>query len=428
MRGKGIIVATAVVAVVCCLVVPATAQSAVVPVDFQADAGATETVFKRAKLKLVATCAAGGNTEVQVLTKRPKRKAAIFAASSEADMLGNNTDAPRYLGVDSFHKKTDGFQLLAANPGLASARNSVGQIVVADTKRVIGIEWLAESGGTALGVDCVFGGVAQIAKAGSGTGFVYREDEGADRDTVFSGSAQMRAECGSEAGAPDLDFFSRTIGSAATTYLSSQSDFDLDGVDEAGYSQSEAIADATVQLDVGSVADEHVTGQALINGSNEQSRVLWVATSSGALKRDCVFAGVGMGAFSSDPARITYGKSGNVAPATFHSRAGLELVGSCNTAPDMNVSLRGTPGTAAHFSVISDANLDETALDEYDEDDQVDAGPKMILSGSGDENALARVVFATPDSRYVVADFLADEEGIFGGIECGVAGVSLVAG
>ena len=423
MNARGIAASLAVLAV---LTGVQTAQAAVFPVHFAAEPGEKETFFNEEKLKLKGVCTATGTVEVRPFTKRKKKRAAVFAATAESDLI-NLGDLPRYLGVDSFHKKTDGFQLLAANPGLASSDNAVGTVVVADRKRVMSIEWLAESGSSVPGDDCRFGGVATAASAKSDAAFVYRADAVSEPELITGSSGRVLAECGGTPDNGDLNLFFKTNVSVASLYVSSFSDVDSNGADEVGYMQSEAATNSVDQVDVSGVADDHASGTMLMPGSNERVSIAWIAVDD-ALGGDCLFAGVERSALAADPDRIAYASFGPGTETQALDTGGMVLSGSCD-ASDLSLNLRAPLSVnLAHWSVISDANLDSTDLDEYDEEDSLDGSPVEVLSAAGDENAIGRIVLAKPDESYVAANFAADEGGLAGGATCAVAGVATRAG
>jgi hypothetical protein len=405
-----------------------TAAHAGASVNYAADSGSpTDTFFSKAGLKLRGNCI---NTavDVRVISKRSKRRATTFGANAQSDITESGSNHQSYLGVKKLYSKTDNFQLLTMS-GLNAFDSSVGQLIQAERRRVMTIDWLAEAEGDALGSDCVFGGTKRVAKKGSNRAIIYRANKGSKLRTIYDQSSlKLQARCTSDGGDPNLDLFVKAGISTSSTYVASQSDADGNGLDEAAYSQAEALSGDKAQLDVSGVQDDDATGQIVINTSNPQYTIDWIASSSGALGKDCLFAGTArtLGAGDGD-ARITYSANPGEPLETFFDHGGVALRGSCSATPDLFMSVGSAiSGSAAHWGMQSDANGDGTDAHAYDEADNLAPADVPVL-GAEDENAIAEMVFAAPGGDYTSLEFIADEGGIFGHAACAAAGISDVA-
>jgi len=397
-------------------------------VNYVADAGdPTQTFFSKAGMRLRGACI-GTAVDVRVLSTRSKHKASTFAANAQSDITETNSSQQHYFGVKKLHSKTDDFQLLT-NSGLAAYDSSVGQLIQAERRRVLTIDWLAEAEEDALGSDCVFGGTKRVAEKGSNRAIIYRADKGSAQRRIYDGLADLRAECVSNGGTPELNLYVRNGIPTTSTYIASQSDADNNGLDEAAYSQAEASSGAKIQLDVSGVADDRASGQIVINSSNDQYSIDWIASSSGALGRDCLFAGtVRRVNASSLGARIAYSTFTADALHTFFDHGGVTLGASCSATPDlfMNVG-SAVAASTAHWGMQSDANGDGLDSHAYDEADDLAPTDVPVLGATEDENAIGEMVFAAPGGDYTTLEFIADEEGIFGHADCAIAGTSEVA-
>jgi hypothetical protein len=397
--------------------------AAAIPVHYAADTDSPfETFFSKAGLRLKGECDGGGNTDVKVISTRPKSQAGLFHADSQ--YLGGAGHA--YFGTDALYNKSDGFKLLS---NLSASDSSVGQVVYADRGRVLTIDWMAESGGDAGAGECVFGGVARTARKGTGSAILFRAREGSPRRTVanFVGT-KVRAECTSNGG-PDLDLSLKAGIPTSHTFVGSQSDANGDDVDEHGFVAIGPLSSSSSPFDISGVADNASAGQLVVNTSNPQASVDWAATSSGALKRDCVFAGISTYQTIEDAGRITYSVPVAPEPADhFYAHGGLDLTGTCSAAPDISIDAStSVPGSSAHWGVQSDSNQDANDGQYFIEADDLNSGSSIVLDPAEDEKSITELVYTRPGGRYLAADFIADEDGIFGFVPCAASGTSETA-
>ena len=396
---------------------------AAIPVHYAADTDSPyETFFAKGGLRLKGACDAGGNLLVKVVSHRNKRGAGLFHANSQS--AGN---ANHYFGVEALHRKTDGFDLLTE---LEDTDSMVGQIVYAERRSVVTMDWLAEVGAAPDGV-CTFGGTALKAREGSESAIIFRAREGKPAKTVADLSVtKLRAECASNAG-PDLNLSVKNGLVTSSTFAGSQSDFNSNGSDEAGFRGIIGLFNDEAQVDTSGVAGDHAVGQLVVNTSNSQVSVDYAVSSSGGLGRDCVFAGIArqQDATAGDrrPVYSTYTVPDG--PDTFFSRGGLEMTASCSAASDLSLEASSPDADAiAHWGIQSDANGDTADTNQYFEVEPLDAVGGPVLDASEDEKAIVEMVYRLPGGSYTTADFIADESGIFGGANCAVAGTSEVAG
>jgi hypothetical protein len=410
------------------LLLAASAAHAGTSVDYAANIGSpTDTFLSKAGLKLRGRCLINTAVDVRVIRNRSKRRAATFGANAQTDITESGSSHQSYFGVKKLYSKTDDFQLLTGS-GLNAFDSSVGQLIQAERRRVMTIDWFAEAEGDALGKDCVFGGTKRVAKKGSPKAILYRANKGSGPRVIFDDLFQLRAECVSNGGDPDLNLYVKAGPVTSSTYVASQSDVNNDGNGEAAYSQAEAISDQKVQLDVSGVADDRATGQIVVNTSNPQYAIDWIASSSGALGKDCLFAGTVRTAGALDANRITYSANGGEALETFFDHGGVTLGGSCSATPDLFMNVGSAiSGSAAHWGMQSDANGDGTDSYAYDEADDLASADVPVLGATEDENAIGELVFGAPGGDYTSLEFIADEGGIFGHAACAAAGISEVA-
>ena len=396
-------------------------------VNYAANVGSpAKTFFSKAGLKLRGGCEATF-VEVRAISNRSKHKAATFAANAQTDITESGSSHQSYLGVRRLYSKTDDFQLLTSS-GLNAFDSGVGQLIQAERRRVMTIDWLSEAEGDVLGKDCVFGGTKRIARKGTKRAIIYRADKGTGERRIYDDLFDLRAECVSDGGTPDLNLYVKTGIPTTSTYIASQSDTDNNGLDEAAYSQAEASSQDKVQLDVSGVADDRASGQIVVNSSNTQYGIDWIASSSGALGKDCLFAGTVRQLDSGQAARIAYSRTGPDPLETIFDHGGVTLGASCSATPDVFLNVgSAVAGSAAHWGVQSDANGDGTDAYAYGEADDLAPADVPVLGATEDENLIGELVFGAPGGEYASLEFMTDEEGIFGHADCAVAGVSEVA-
>jgi hypothetical protein len=408
------------------LSVPALAHAAK-PVSYVADTGdPSEVFFKNSGMKLKGSCKSQ-TTGVKVNSSLPKKKGALFAANAQADPSKLDLDLDSYYEVKRLNSKSDGVDVLGAD-ALNAFDSSVGQLMKVDRKRIVTMDWLAESEGDMLGSDCVFGGTKVVAKRKSPKAVIYRANEGSSEKTIWDGGFEkLRAECASTMDGPELNLFVKAGASTVNVYANSHSDVDQDTSSEQGYSQAEGLFNGEEEMLNSGVSSDHASGQLLINTSNDQVSFDWVASSSHALGRDCLFAATVVEVNSGDDARVADSAFGPQAEEQFFDFGHVGLSFACNATPDINVLVGSAfSGAAAHWGIQADSNGDQSDAAYYREGDDLLAGDVAVLTVE-DENALGEMVYTDRTGRFTSLDFMTDEQGIFGQADCAIAGVAQTA-
>jgi hypothetical protein len=247
---------------------------------FRADANSdTKKVLDLAGLEVEADCDGSGSLYVTA-------DGATDSSIHWSNLSNYNEDAfDDEIFQSEDHMVSDGIVLSSFMD------NAVGNIVYTNGKRVVSIDFFADSNGESLGRDCAFAGIATAAKKGTPAAAVYAKSGDQTEKTFFAKRPmKLRASCDIFQDI-DVDVATKV---KASVHAQSQSDFDANGGDEENYLAGDSLVPgAQLELFGTALQDVNGTGQIVYASRKGSYRSIdYLIDEEDALGKDCLFAGI----------------------------------------------------------------------------------------------------------------------------------------